>query len=166
MKANFNPKPISEQVIIITGGSSGIGLACAHLAGSKGANVVITSNNESELEEAKDNLRSEGYNVASITADVANYEAVSKVALFAIEKFGRFDTWINNAGIHIFGKIEDNKIKDMRRVFDVNYWGAVHGSRVAVEHLKKSGGTLINIGSVLSSRSMPKCQYTFCGACP
>lgn len=155
MKTNFKPKPISEQVIVITGGSSGIGLACAHLACAKGARVVITSNNESELQESKENLSSEGYNIESISADVSDFEAVRKIADFTLDKFGRFDTWINNAGIHIFGKIEKNEVEDMRRVFEVNYWGAVYGSRVAVEHLKKSGGTLINIGSVLSSHSVP-----------
>lgn len=155
MKTNIKQKPLHEQVIVITGGSSGIGLACAKHACSKGASVVITSNNETELQEAKDSLSRDGYNIESITADVSDYEAVSRVADFTLEKFGHFDTWINNAGIHIFGKIEENDVKDMRRVFDVNYWGAVYGCRVAVEHLKKAGGTLINIGSVLSSRSVP-----------
>ncbi|MEX2574637.1 MAG: SDR family oxidoreductase [Balneolaceae bacterium] len=155
MKINFRQKPLHEQVIVITGGSSGIGLACARLACSKGARVVITSNNESELQEAKDNLSRDGHKIESIAADVADYEAVVSVADFTLETFGRFDTWVNNAGIHIFGKIERNDTRDMRRVFDVNYWGAVHGSRVAVKHLQKSGGTLINIGSVLSARSVP-----------
>jgi len=155
MKAYYKQKPLSEQVLVITGGSSGIGLATAKQAGSRGARLVITSNNESELEQAREMLAREGYEVESITADVSDYNALQAVADLAIDRFGRIDTWINNAGIHIFGKLWEVDVEDMRRVFDVNYWGTVHGSRIAASHLAESGGTLINIGSILSSRSIP-----------
>ena len=155
MKAYYKQKRLSEQVVVITGGSSGIGLATAKMAGSRGARLVITSNNDTELEQARDLLDRAGYSVESRVADVSDYEALESVAELAIERFGRIDTWINNAGIHTFGKLREMNEEDMRRVFDVNYWGAVYGSRIAARHLSGSGGTLINIGSVLSSRSIP-----------
>jgi NADP-dependent 3-hydroxy acid dehydrogenase YdfG len=77
------------------------------------------------------------------------------MADFAVEKFDRFDTWINNAGVHIYGEIEQTPVPDARRLFDVNYWGVVHGRRAAVPFLRKHGGAILNSGSVLSSRSVP-----------
>src|SRR5690554_1145192 len=98
MKAPFKQKPLSEQVMVITGGSSGIGLATAKMAGARGAKLIITSNNETELEQARELLSNEGYEVESLTADVSDYGALQTVADLAIERFGRIDTWINNAG--------------------------------------------------------------------
>lgn len=105
MKACYKQKRLSEQVVVITGGSSGIGLATAKMAGSRGARLVITSNNDTELEQARDLLDRAGYSVESRVADVSDYEALESVAELAIERFGRIDTWINNAGIHTFGKL-------------------------------------------------------------
>lgn len=155
MKVTYKQKYLTEQVMVITGSSSGIGLACAKKAGSQGARVVITSNDEKELQDAKEKLSSEGITVEYIPADVSEIESLREVAEFAEETFGRIDTWINNAGIHIFGEIEKNEVEDMRRLFEVNYWGVVNGCRVAVDHMKESGGTIINIGSVLSIESVP-----------
>lgn len=155
MKAKHKQKALNEQVIVITGGSSGIGLASAKKAGLRGARVVITSNNEIELKRSRDELRSEGIAVESAPADVSDFEALQKVAGIAKDKFGRIDTWINNAGVHIFGEIENNSVEDMRRLFEVNYWGVVNGCRIAVDHMKQAGGTIINLGSILSIESVP-----------
>ncbi len=155
MRTRARLKPVAEQTIVITGGSSGIGLATATLAVEKGARVVICSNNARKLKDAKRMLRRNGDRVECFQADVADFGAMRNLAGFTIRKFGGFDTWINNAGIHIFGKLIETDPEDMRRLFDVNYWGMVHGCRAALEHLARRGGALINIASVLSSRSVP-----------
>ncbi|MCA1616510.1 MAG: SDR family NAD(P)-dependent oxidoreductase, partial [Acidobacteria bacterium] len=77
--------------------------------------------------------------------------------------FGGFDTWVNNAGVSIYGRVLEVTTEDHRRVFETNYWGVVHGSRVACEHLRERGGALIQIGSVLSDRAIPL-QGTYCAS--
>src|SRR5690606_22426457 len=73
----------------------------------------------------------------------------------AVEAFGRIDTWVNNAGVSVFGRIQDVPLEDHRRLFETNFWGAVHGSLVALEHLGERGGALINVGSAYSHRAVP-----------
>src|SRR3954466_1499031 len=73
----------------------------------------------------------------------------------AIQAFGRIDTWVNNAGVGIWGRIEELSEADMRQLFETNFWGQVYGSLVALSQLRQHGGALINIGSVTSDRSIP-----------
>lgn len=81
---------------------------------------------------------------------------MKRCAQAAEEQLGGFDTWINNAGVSIYGRIEDIESDDMRRLFDTNFWGIVYGSRAALEHFRKRGaGKLINMGSVLGERAIP-----------
>jgi len=82
---------------------------------------------------------------------------VEAIATRALKAFGGFDTWINDAGVSIYGKLEDTPVADQRRLFDTTYWGVVHGSLTALEHLRErpGGGALINVGSVLSDQAMP-----------
>ncbi len=148
-------KKISEQTIVITGASSGIGLATARLAAEKGARVVLASRNGAELERIAEEIRREGGQAIAVAADVADESDVRRIADRAIEAFGGFDTWFNNAGVSIYGKALDVPVEDQRRLFDVNFWGEVYGMRVAVDHLRRRGGTLINMGSVTSERSIP-----------
>lgn len=80
----------------------------------------------------------------------------STASRLAVERFGRIDTWVNNAGVGIWGVLEEVSEADMRRLFDTNFWGLVNGSLVAIPHLEAAGGgALINIGSVLSDRAVP-----------
>jgi short-subunit dehydrogenase len=148
-------KPLAEQVIVITGASSGIGLATARAAVREGASVVLVARNADALANIERELRSVGGDVTSIVADVATREDVQRVAATAIERMGGFDTWINNAGVSIWGKLEDVSEADHRRLFDVNFWGVVNGSITALEHLKPQGGAIINLGSALSDAAFP-----------
>lgn len=147
-------KKLQDQVIVITGASSGIGLVTARMAAKKGAKVVVAARNENALQELVEELQSKGYEAAWVVADVGVEEDVQKIADTAIEKFGGFDTWVNNAGVSIYGKTTEVTIKDMRRMFDTVFWGVVYGSRVAVDHYTKRGtpGAVINIGSFFGDR--------------
>ena len=153
-------KPVAGQVIVITGASSGIGLATAKEAARRGAKVVMSSRDTVDLERAAEEIRRAGGDVATAVADVADFEAVQGVAQEAIRAFGRIDTWVNNAGVSIYGRIEDVLIDDARRLFETNYWGVVNGSLVALAHFRSvgnalKGAALINVGSVLSETGYP-----------
>jgi len=91
-----------------------------------------------------------------VVADVGRRDDVHRIAQHAISTYGEFDTWVNNAGVSIFGMIDEVPIADMPRMFDTNYWGVVYGSREAVEHHKGrvgSAGAIINTGSVFGDRA-------------
>lgn len=148
-------KKINEQVIVITGATSGIGLTTAREAAKRGAKLVLVARNEDALQQLAGELRAQGSEALPIVADVGDLEQVRNAAARAIEHFGHFDTWINNAGVSIFGRYEEVPLEDQRKLFDTNFWGVVHGSLVAVECLKRHGGALINIGSELSDVAVP-----------
>jgi short-subunit dehydrogenase len=148
-------KPLSEQVVVITGASSGIGLTTAEMAAEAGARVILASRNEADLLDAVRRIQARGGQAYHIVADVADPDAVDAIADLAIEQFGGFDTWINNAGVGMYGKLTETPLVDKRRLFDIDFWGVVHGCRAAVRHLRGRGGAIINIGSVVSDRAMP-----------
>jgi NAD(P)-dependent dehydrogenase (short-subunit alcohol dehydrogenase family) len=156
-------KKLSEQVIVITGASSGIGLTTARMAARRGAKVVLAARNEDALRQLSLEINAEGGEAISVAADVANYSDVKHIARRALETFGGFDTWVNNAGVSAYGKFEEVPLEDQRRIFETNYWGPVHGSLTAAETLKARGGAIINVGSVLSDRAIPL-QGTYCAS--
>jgi short-subunit dehydrogenase len=148
-------KPIEEQVIVITGASSGIGLATSHLFASRGAKgLVLVARNEDALRKIADELSHGGTRAIAVAADVSRREDLERVARTAIETFGGFDTWVNDAAVAIYGALNEVPMEDQRHLFDVNYWGVVNGSMIAADHLRSRGGTIINVGSVLSERTM------------
>jgi short-subunit dehydrogenase len=147
-------KPLDQQIIVITGASSGIGLATAELAAERGATVVLAARSESAMENVLSRIGQEGRAIF-IPCDVADRAQVEKVAQLAAEKFGRIDTWVNNAGVSIYGRLDEVSDEDSRRLFDTNFWGVVHGSLAALPYLKRQGGALINIGSEVSEAVVP-----------
>lgn len=148
-------KPLHEQVIVITGASSGIGLATARAAAKENARVVLASRNKEELARLEQEIKAEGGQAIHVVADVGSREDIEKIAGAAIKEFGGFDTWVNNAAVTMYGKLEDISEEDNHRLFDTNFWGVVSGSLVAAKYLKSRGGAIINIGSVLSDVSVP-----------
>jgi NAD(P)-dependent dehydrogenase (short-subunit alcohol dehydrogenase family) len=156
-------RPIGEQVMVITGASSGIGLVTAREAARAGARVVLAARNARDLERAVAGIRRSGGRAIHVVADVADPAQVEAIAATALADFGRIDTWVNNAAVSMYGRLVDLSSADMRRQMDVNFWGQVYGSLVAVRHLKRSGGAVINVASALSDRAIPL-QGIYCAA--
>ncbi len=148
-------KPVKEQVIVITGASSGIGLATAEEAAKKGAKLVLAARSDDALRDVVEKLTAKGKDAVFVECDVADRAQVEKVAEEAINRFGRIDTWVNNAGIAIYGRLDEVSDEDSRQLFETNFWGLVYGSLAALPHLKKQGGALINVGSEVSEAYMP-----------
>src|SRR5512140_3128712 len=114
-------KPIADQVVVITGGSSGIGRCTARMAAARGARVVLLARNETALEEAAREIRADGGRVETIVADVADADDAERAAAAVAAGHGRIDTWVNNAGVGLYGRLMDLSVADMRRQFDVVY---------------------------------------------
>lgn len=148
-------KPLHEQVIFITGATSGIGLATLHRAVEQGAKVFFTARNEDELQRLQDDMRGNGYDTAYAVVDVAEIDQLQAAVDSCLHTFGRIDTFVNNAGISIYSKLLDTTADEAKRLFETNFWGVVNGCKVAVPVMKEKGGALINIGSVLSNVSIP-----------
>ena len=149
-------KKIDRQVMVITGASSGIGLATARMAAQQGAKLVLAARSSGALQQLTDEInRKHPRQAISVEADVGNQQDVRAVARAAMEGFGGFDTWINNAGIGMYGKLEEIPIDDMRKLFETIFWGLIYGSLESVGHLKTRGGALINVGSAESDRAAP-----------
>jgi short-subunit dehydrogenase len=160
---NAQLKRLAEQVIVITGASSGIGLVTARMAARQGAKLVLAARSEDALRRLTNEIKTEGGEAIYVVADVGQEQDVRRIAIAAIEHFGGFDTWVNNAGVSIYGRVLEVSMEDHRQLFETNYWGLVHGSRVAAEHLRTRGGAIINVGSSLSDRAIPL-QGTYCAS--
>jgi short-subunit dehydrogenase len=148
-------KKLADQVVVITGATSGIGLVTARMAAKRGARLVLVARTEPALQRLAEELKRGGTDATYVKADVGSERDVCNVRDAACMEFGGFDTWINNAAVSIYGKVTDVPIEDHRRLFDTNYWGVVYGSLVAADHLASKGGAIINIGSTLSDRAIP-----------
>ena len=150
-------KPIENQTIVITGGSSGIGLATAKMAAQRGANVIILSRDEEGMRKICDEERAAGRKMDFVVADVGDREQVRNAVQSIVKKHGGFDTWYNCAGVGVYSKLEEVSDEDHERVFRTNYWGVVFGSLEALKHLKKkkTAGTIINQGSIVSDMPAP-----------
>jgi len=148
-------KPIGEQVVVITGASSGIGRETAMRFARRGARVVLTARNEEALRTVESAITGEGGRALAIPADVTDWNQVQQVAQRAVDTFGGIDTWVSNAAVSVYGAFRQVPVEEYRRVMDVNWMGQIHGAKAALPHLHKSGGTLIGIGASTSKFPMP-----------
>jgi short-subunit dehydrogenase len=148
-------KPLNQQVMVVTGASSGIGLCTAKLAAEHGAKVVLIARSEDTLKKLVSGILETGGDAIYYAVDVADREKMLAAAREAVEHFGRIDTWVNNAGVSIYGRLDEVSDADSRRLFDTNFWGVVNGSLAALPYLKAHGGSLINVGSEVSEAVVP-----------
>ena len=148
-------KPLAEQTIVITGASSGIGRVTALHAARRGARVVLMGRDEGALRDVAETIATSGGTVRHHSGDVGRREDVEAVANIAALEFGGFDTWVNNAGVALFSRLDETIEEDARRLFDTNFWGTVNGSLVALKTLRLSGGALVNVGSIAGDFGVP-----------
>lgn len=150
------PKPTNEQVIVITGASSGIGRLAACELAKAGASVVLAARNGAALEEVTAEITSGGGTAHPLVTDVAKWDEVQNLAQETLSRFGRIDTWINNAGVSEYATLEDMAIEEIEQITQVTYMGQVYGVKAALPtFVQQDEGAFINIGSVVSKRSIP-----------
>ena len=148
-------KPLDQQVMVLTGASSGIGLCTAILAAERGARLVLVARSEDTLQSLVAQIESNGGEAIYVVADVADRDQMLDVALAAVQQYGRIDTWVNDAGVSSYSRLDEISEADSRRIFDTNFWGVVNGSLIALPYLRKQGGALINLGSEVSEEVVP-----------
>jgi NAD(P)-dependent dehydrogenase (short-subunit alcohol dehydrogenase family) len=156
-------KPLSEQVVVVTGASSGLGRAIARSAGERGANVVVTARSEEALERCASEIERAGSGALAVAADCAEQEQVERVVARAVERFGRIDTYVANAIVTVYSEAERLERKELRRVIDVNFFGVVYGFWASLPHLRASRGTFLHVSSALAYRGIPL-QAAYCAS--
>jgi NAD(P)-dependent dehydrogenase (short-subunit alcohol dehydrogenase family) len=150
------PRPVSEQVVVITGASTGIGRATALAFAARGARVVCAARSVQALDTLVEQIRTEGGTAVAAPTDVADPAAVRALADLAEQRFGRIDTWVNNAAVSVWGRIEDITDAEFDRVMRVNFLGQVHGTHAALPALRRAGGgVIIGVSSVEGVRAVP-----------
>ncbi|MGC4116866.1 MAG: SDR family oxidoreductase [Myxococcales bacterium] len=155
---------VEDQVVVVTGASSGVGRAIARAFGGRGAKVGLIARNGEALENAAHEMVSGGGEGLPLPLDVSDAEAVQRAADEVVARWGRIDTWINDAMVSVFSPVSQMTADEFRRVTEVTYLGTVHGTVAALEHMReRDEGTIIQIGSALAYRSIPL-QSAYCAA--
>ena len=156
-------KPLSEQVLVVTGASSGLGRAIARLAGERGAKVVVTGRNEEALGNCVAEIERAGSEALAVPADCTDQDQVERVVVQAVERFGRIDTYVANAIVTVYAEAERLLPEELRRVIEVNFFGVVYGYWAALPHLRASKGTFLHVSSALAYRGIPL-QAAYCSS--
>ena len=141
---------LQDKVAIVTGGNGGIGLAMAEALAGAGARIAVVGRNAEKLELALNVLTQYGREAKAYAVDVCDEAAVSAFTTQVVMDFGRLDILVNNAGINIRKAVQDLSLTEWHSVLDTNLTSAFLCSRAAYPHLKKKGGKIINIGSMMS----------------
>lgn len=150
------PRPLSDQVVVITGASSGIGRETALRLGAQGASLVLAARNEDALASLAREIEQAGGTAQVVPTDVTDWQQVQLLAETAVERFGRIDTWVNNAALYLASRVEDMQVEDATRLFDVSVFGLIYGVKAALPYLVREGqGTIINVSSVNGVRAFP-----------
>jgi dehydrogenase/reductase SDR family member 7B len=146
---------MKDKVVIITGGSSGIGKALAEVFGLHGSKVLITGRDVHALQSAVAELKSQGIIAEFFQADVSAEEDNRKMAAEAIRLFGRIDVLINNAGISMRALFEETSLEVIRKVMDINFFGAVYATKYCLPEILKTKGSILGISSIAGYRGLP-----------
>ena len=148
-------RPLSEQVLVVTGASSGLGRAVARLAGRRGARVVVTARTAEALEACVREIEASGSEALAVPADCTVQDEVAQVVEQAVDRFGRIDSYVANAIVTVYAETYRYEPDELRRIMDVNFFGQVYGYWAALPHLRESRGTFVSIQSALAYRGIP-----------
>jgi dehydrogenase/reductase SDR family protein 7B len=146
---------MKDKVVIITGGSSGIGKALAVEFGSKGSKILITGRNKQELDLAVKEISDRGITIFGFQADVSREDDNKKMAAAAIEQFGTIDILINNAGISMRALFDEVDLEVVKKVMDINFYGVLYATKYCLGEIKKNKGSVIGISSIAGYRGLP-----------
>jgi dehydrogenase/reductase SDR family protein 7B len=146
---------MKDKVVIITGGSSGIGKALAEQFGKKGSKLLITGRNKEDLSRAVDELTKKGITVVGFQADVSKEEDNKKMAEEAIRQFNRIDILINNAGISMRALFSEVDLEVVKKVMDINFYGVLYATKYCLPEIEKNKGSVIGISSIAGFRGLP-----------
>lgn len=154
----------TPEVIVITGASGGVGRAAARAFARPGARIAVLARGERGLEGVWQELEAAGAEVLAFNVDVSDWSQVRKAAQQIAETWGGIDVWVNNAMVTVYGPVSQLTAEDFRRVTDVTYLGAVHGTMAALAVMRpRNRGVIVQVGSALAYRAIPL-QSAYCGA--
>src|SRR5258706_8010104 len=146
---------MKDKIVVITGGSSGIGKALAEVFGKNGSKILITGRNKADLDRTVFELASKGILIHGFTADVTLLDDNKKMAEEALKHFGRIDVLINNAGISMRALFEDLDLNVVKKLMDVNFYGALYATQSCLAEIIKNKGSVIGISSIAGFRGLP-----------
>jgi NAD(P)-dependent dehydrogenase (short-subunit alcohol dehydrogenase family) len=146
---------MKNKVVIVTGASSGIGLACAQEFAAKGARVVLAARNQQKLEEAVKDIVANGGEAMAVQADVSKEADCQRLVEETIQTYGRLDVLINNAGISMRAILAEMEVEVIKQVMDINFYGAVYCSKYALPYLLESKGSIIGMSSIAGYKGLP-----------
>ena len=147
---------IKGKVVVITGASSGLGEATARLLSAQGATVVLGARRIERLQKLADELTANGGQALALATDVTDHDQVKSLVDAAVQKYGRIDVMINNAGLMPHSPLERLKIDDWNRTIDVNIKGVLYGIAAALPYMKQQkAGHIINVSSVAGHKVTP-----------
>lgn len=146
---------MKDKVVIITGGSSGIGKAMAEVFGINGSKIFITGRNLTDLHQAVTDLKSKGIDAHGFQADVSVEDDNRKMAEEAIQKFGRIDVLINNAGISMRALFNEVDLDVVKKVMDINFYGVLYATKYCLPEIMKNKGSVVGISSIAGYRGLP-----------
>jgi NADP-dependent 3-hydroxy acid dehydrogenase YdfG len=149
-------RSLTGDVVVVTGASSGIGRATGLAFAHRGGRVVLAARRAGALEELARQCQAAGGQALAVPTDVTDEAAVAELARRAVERFGRIDIWVNNAGVYLLGALEATPPEAFRRVLETNFLGCVNGARAVLPRFRAQGhGVLINNASAYSHVAAP-----------
>ncbi len=153
-----------DKIVVVTGGSAGLGRATAVAFAKRGAHIAILARDVDRLRDAEAEIAQYGGRVLALAVDVADAAAVQEAADEVEEKLGLIDVWVNNAMATVFAPLEQIEPSEFKRVTEVTYLGLVYGTMAALERMRRRDrGVIVQVGSALAYRSIPL-QSAYCGA--